>query len=296
MNERRKGFEGGLAFSLAAVLPLLFSIGLIVAAMIAGEAFLHSQLYLYLAYFLPQLSILIVACVYFKRTATPLRAVYAPTKWYYFAAALLISFGLFSLTDLNALFLGIFERLGFVSPSVDIPELSGWLIVPALILIAVIPPIFEETLFRGICVEGLRDTGWGTCGVVLISGALFSLYHGNPVQTVYQLVCGCVYALLAVKSGSVFPSMLAHLANNAAILILSACGIEEFPLSVKVWLYPVAGAVLIATLVFLATQKDARPNPESPSKKSAFFAGAAVGILFCAVEWGSVFLEGWFVS
>jgi Ca2+/Na+ antiporter len=54
--------------------------------------------------------------------------------------------------------------------------------------------------------------------VFALSRKLFSIFHKNPAQTAYQLVIGITLALLAIKSGSIIPSVIYHFVNNLYIV------------------------------------------------------------------------------
>ncbi|HEX3038855.1 MAG TPA: CPBP family intramembrane glutamic endopeptidase, partial [Caproiciproducens sp.] len=81
------------------------------------------------------------------------------------------------------------------------------------IMVAVIPPIVEELLFRGMVLHGLRRYGDGFA--VVVSSILFGLYHGNFVQIVFAFFSGIAMALVVVKTGSLWASVLVHFINNA---------------------------------------------------------------------------------
>lgn len=80
------------------------------------------------------------------------------------------------------------------------------------IVISVIPPIVEELLFRGMVLNGLRK--YGDTFAVVASALLFGLYHGNFVQMVFAFIAGLVMALVVVRTGSLWPSILIHFLNN----------------------------------------------------------------------------------
>lgn len=86
------------------------------------------------------------------------------------------------------------------------------------ITVAVIPPIVEELLFRGMVLHGLRKYGDGFA--VVVSAILFGLYHGNFVQMVFAFFAGLVMALVVVKTGSLWTSILIHFMNNSISLTL----------------------------------------------------------------------------
>ncbi len=291
-NEHRVLFEAGVDYSAAAIAPVIvWGVVSLLFRVIGGEGAGESNFYLYSAYLVPQICFALAALFFFRRSRMPVSAVYAPAKPRYFLLAALLAFGLFSLTWVNDLFLSLFEKLGYEQTS-PFPNVGGWYLIPAILIIAALPALFEETLFRGIQVTSMRQGGWGTVPTVLLSGALFALFHGNPAQTVYQFLCGAAYALLALRAKSVFPTVVAHFLNNAAVLLLVSFGVETFPPLVQYILYPIAGAVLLAVVLFLALKEKGEGKGVRGGGK--FFLGASFGIAVLAVEWIAVLAEGFF--
>ncbi len=286
----------GASFSLAAVIPVILSlvVGLIASA-VGGKGYADSDWFKYLAYLISPVCIAGVEVFFFRRTKLHPKTVYAPCKWYYFAAALLLQFGvLFSLSELNEYFVRLLELMGYTRQNTTLPTLTGWNLLPAILVIALLPAVFEETLFRGILVGRMGESGWGTVCTVLVSGALFSLYHTNPEQTIYQFVCGVLFALVALRSGSVLPSMVSHFANNAVILILTSCGYDVFsalPRAVYLALVICSAVCLVGATLFLVLF-DRKKNVKGGAREGKkFFLMAAVGIGVCAVEWLALFIE-----
>lgn len=279
--------ESGIAFSLAALLSILLALVLSFCVAGLGEGVMGEDWYKYLGYLLPQIAFAATCLVFFRRMKRPVKEVYRPAKWYYFPIALLLQFGLlFSLNFLNEYFVKFLELLGY-KPSMEntIPTLTGWYLLPAILIIALLPAIFEETLFRGVLFGSMQESGWGTWKAVLLTGALFSLFHGNPEQTIYQFLCGAAFALLAQRSGSILPGILAHFMNNAAILAMESFGVnlEAIPLGGAVALYILSGICLAGSLAFLILEKKSVKGKLNGAK--LFFLTASVGIGICAIEW-----------
>ncbi len=288
--------EGGIAFSLAALLSVVLSlIASLIIGMIPTEGLQGSDWVKYIGFLLPQLAFAATALFYFRRTKQPVRRIYRPAKWYFFPIAVMLQFGLlFSLNFLNDYFVGFLEHLGYTSSMQDsVPTLTGWNLLPAILIIALLPALFEETVFRGAIFGSMEQNGWGTVPAVLLSGALFSLFHGNPEQTVYQFLCGVSFALLAQRAGSLLPGMLAHFLNNAVILVLESCKVDLAALSLvgSVVLYAVSGACLVAsvTLLLLMKERNVKGGVRDGSK---FFLAASVGIVICAIEWIAALIQG----
>ena len=285
--------ESGIAFSLAALLPVLVSLILSVFVAAAGKGAQDTVWYRYLSYFLPQLCFAAAAAVYFRRSRHPFPEMYRSAKWHYYLIAVFMQFGLlFSLGDLNELFIGWLEKLGYTTSESPLPPLDGDWLALSLFVVALLPAVFEETLFRGILVRNMHGAGWGTWVTILVSGAMFSLFHGRPEQTIYQFLCGCCFALIAVRSGSVLPTVLSHFLNNALILVLSALGLETFSGTVGIILTVVGAVFLAGSLVFLIFFDKKTNRKGGAPRAGVFFLAAAVGLVICAVQWASMLLLG----
>jgi membrane protease YdiL (CAAX protease family) len=176
--------------------------------------------YLYFAYILPQIAFAVVALIalrYQKRSVLQ-TAKNQTCKIKYLFMALLLQIGLFSLSELNTLFMQFLQSFGYTPQEIFLPSMDGMGFVGTLIAVALLPAIFEELFFRGVLLEGLKPLG--ETSAALICGALFALYHQNPPQTVYQFCCGTAFAFVALRSESILPTALAHFLNNAVILVL----------------------------------------------------------------------------
>ena len=218
-----------------------------------------------------------------------MRVIVKPCKWYYFLIALALQLGLmFPISELNDLFIKGLEAIGYHSSGVSVPSLTGWNLLPAILVIALLPAIFEETLFRGILSRNMHASGWGTVPTVLLAGALFAIYHGNPEQTLYQFISGICLTYIAIKAGSILPTAVAHFFNNALVLVFEATGYGTswtMPFGVYLAVLIVSGLCFLGALAFLIFF-DSRNNQKGKIKNGKkFFFTAAVGIGICVIEW-----------
>jgi membrane protease YdiL (CAAX protease family) len=111
----------------------------------------------------------------------------------------------------------IFESWGFDTPNTGegIFKNGFWF---AFFVYAVLPPIYEELIFRfGVC-KGLQYTKLKEIWIILISAAVFAVYHHSFSQLVYQFIMGAVFAKIYIKTDSIFYTMFIHFINNAFII------------------------------------------------------------------------------
>jgi sodium transport system permease protein len=119
------------------------------------------------------------------------------------------------------------------------------------LVLAVLPAISEELLFRGFLLTGLRRR-FQPLMAIFLSSLLFGLYHLNVFQFLPAVLLGLVLGLLTVKSGSILPAMVYHLLHNGvqiyltsrpSLLSLSDGVSEQFMLAIRV------GAAIVSALV-----------------------------------------------
>ena len=125
--------------------------------------------------------------------------------------------------DLLYLFNGVvqvgegFTFFDTVGPLWSRPDFWALWAASALIL----PPLFEETLFRGYARTRLAES-YGPMGAVIVSSFLFMLMHGHfystdplkPLTLVVNIFAVICWAYAAFRTGSIIPGMVAHALGN----------------------------------------------------------------------------------
>lgn len=273
-------FAGGTVYSVAAGVSLIasFIFVIIVQTVFKGEV-VGSDGYIYASFLMPQFCFFCVSAFFIHRTKTPLKQVYRPAKIKYFLIAVLLQYGLLSVSGLNEIFIAFLNEHGLASSSsISLPSLNGIGLILSILCIAVLPAVFEETVFRSLMLCSMKKLGTVWC--VMASGLLFSLFHCSPLQTVYQFICGCAFALVAIRSGSVFPTMLSHFLNNAFIIVSYKLGLESISHPA---VYVTSAICLVFSLAVLLFDKNG--NTKGEGDKDKFLLGASVGIVLCAVQW-----------
>ncbi len=291
-NPKLNSVTAGMAFSANVLVYVFvsFIISLIATGTGMGE---DTDAYKYLSYLAAPMALMVGCALTIVFGNQKLRDV-APVKCdvkYYIIAALIIFGLLFAVSELNILTLQFLKLFGYTprEQSSYLPDLHGGLIVPALLVIAVLPAVMEEFLFRGIILSNTRAS-MGDVRAIFIVGFCFSLFHASPEQTVYQFICGCAFALLAVRSGSLLPCVLIHFINNALIIILYACGVTDvngnlsIPMAADIALTVTAAVAFVAGMAWLILDKKPFAKGQKGGVKN-FFITSSVGIAILAVMW-----------
>lgn len=79
---------------------------------------------------------------------------------------------------------------------------------------AIVAPVIEELIFRGLLYSRIRNR-WGVVWGIVASSLLFGIFHGNVVQFIYASILGMVFALFVEYFQSLGASILLHITANA---------------------------------------------------------------------------------
>ena len=297
LSQANSAQASGLAYSLTSVLPVFLAflfLSVISALKLTGEGYTETDWYLYWTFLLPQIASFFIVLFFIKGKQTSVKEILRPVSWKYFIVAVVLQIGLLSLAELNTWFLEILGKFGYQDDGVQVPSMDGFGIVGVIFVIAVLPAVFEELLCRELLLKGLKP--FGEVFAVLVSGALFALYHQNPAQTLYQFCCGVAFALVAIKANSVLPTMLAHFLNNAFVLLATKFSWDITAIYTPFIVVSVCCFIGGFAYLLFFDKKEKEEKTEFVSdvnvKKRDFFLFASVGILLFALTWISVLLSG----
>jgi hypothetical protein len=129
----------------------------------------------------------------------------------------------------------------------------------AFIATALVAPVVEEVVFRGLIFTRLRRVMPGWAAIVL-SAAVFGVCHGNFLWFCYAFGLGVIFALMVEKTGSILPGMAMHLVFNTTneVYMIVLEGLEAVvgsePASLPAWVvYVLLRAVIPACLALVGT-------------------------------------------
>ncbi len=117
------------------------------------------------------------------------------------------------------------ESLGMSRPEIpQLMEQTPTSLLLNLLVVAVLPAILEEMVYRGYVLRTLR--GYGDWFAVLVSALLFGLMHGNITQVPFALIVGVVLGWLYVMTDNIWLPVAVHFANNAMATLMEYLSLD----------------------------------------------------------------------
>lgn len=139
-----------------------------------------------------------------------------PLAGFCIGISLVCLLGLGSVSDF---FLQILEWLGYSSSGAGIQVTTFGELIIYTILIAIMPAICEELLFRGLMLNGLAKYGKNIA--VYVSAFAFMIMHGSPDQTVHQFILGVIFGYIVYYTGNLWLTIIIHFCNNFFVLVFN---------------------------------------------------------------------------
>lgn len=125
-----------------------------------------------------------------------------------------------------------FILMPFMKDSVEgLSQMSEMFISQPMVLlvlvVAVMPAIGEELMFRGFVYGSLKDKS-KNLAAMLITSALFGIYHMSLIKFFTTAMLGFAFVYVVSETGSIACSMLMHFCNNLVSVIFARLG-ENIP-------------------------------------------------------------------
>ncbi len=141
-------------------------------------------------------------------------------KWLLVAVA--VGIGVVGLKGLlTSLMMALFPDMAHVQANYQAAATGGLVaLLAALVFGAVLTPVGEELLFRGVLTNALSR--YGAWVAVLVSSAVFALAHGINHALPAAFVVGVTSALLLRRTRSLWPGVVVHSVNNLSAVIIPA--------------------------------------------------------------------------
>tara|TARA_Y100000994_G_scaffold243043_1_gene240826 strand:- start:1437 stop:3398 length:1962 start_codon:yes stop_codon:yes gene_type:complete len=92
-------------------------------------------------------------------------------------------------------------------------------LLPLLLIVAVMPGIAEELVFRGLLLHGFKKLG--NKKAIFVSSLLFALMHLEPSRLLFTFILGIIFAMITLRTGTIWYSAVIHCLINATSIILA---------------------------------------------------------------------------
>jgi uncharacterized protein len=116
----------------------------------------------------------------------------------------------------------------------------------ALVAVALVPAIGEESLFRGF-IQGCLTPVLGRWPGIVATSAAFGVLHRDPLQGTGAFLAGLLLGWTVERTGGLGPSIAAHAVNNATFVVLASLGAADGgPRAVEVASVVAGGAAFAA--------------------------------------------------
>jgi sodium transport system permease protein len=136
-----------------------------------------------------------------------------------------------------------------------IPQSGARPLVVDLLALALVPAVAEELLFRGVFFGALRAR-IGATGAVIGSAVSFGLYHGSIYRFAPAAFGGLLLGFVRAASGSLWPALAFHFANNAGVIVALHLGYTTPPAGVTPLTVAVAATGVGCALVVRRPRRD----------------------------------------
>lgn len=299
--------DSTLVFLIALFLPILISLLFTLIANVISAATgqsgneINSNIWYLAAYSLVMgISYVVLYLVYNKANRIDYKAINLNFKMPWHTYLIIAAIGIVSLFGVQyfiSMIDNLLQTIGYPlnSGSTVNPTDAGTFIL-AVIVLAVIPAITEELLFRGVILNGLRGR-FGDIGAIFMSALLFALMHQSFQQLIYPFILGSIMAYIVLRTGSLVSSMIVHFINNFLVIMFAFIqNTTGFSLGVDGWpLYLVGTLLLILTagIIFIIDRyyfahknrsKDEQIDKNIYAPKLLYIAIAISVLLYIIVE------------
>lgn len=299
--------DSTVIFLIALFLPILISLLFtLIANVIEAAAGLegdeiNSNIWYLAAYSLVMgIAYVVLYLLYNKANRIEYKAINLNFKmpWHtYLIIAVIGIISLFGVQYFISMIDNLLKAIGYpLNSGYTINPTDGGTFVLAIFVLAIIPAITEELLFRGVILNGLRGR-FGDIGAIFMSALLFALMHQNFQQLIYPFILGSIMGYIVLRTGSLVSSMLVHFINNFLVVMFTfienttgfSLAIEGWPLYLigTVLLFLTAGILFIIDRYYFAHKN--RKNDEQIDKniyapKLLYISIAISLLLFTIVE------------
>lgn len=131
-------------------------------------------------------------------------------------------------------------------------------LIAAVFVIAVMPAIFEEFLFRGIVLGSMSE--FNTKAAMVFSAIMFAVMHADIYGLIGYIIMGLILVSIVRRTNSIYSAMVFHFANNTTALILGYINDELIYMPVFTISLFAIGVILFITAYMLFASITKKPK------------------------------------
>ena len=113
----------------------------------------------------------------------------------------------------------------------------------------ILAPIGEELIYRGIILR--RCAKVSQRFAIFFSAFVFGIMHGNPYQFLLGFMLGIPLAIITIRTGSLIPAIICHMANNAFACIPTVVGYFNEDISMVINILYIPLFLLVGIFAFI---------------------------------------------
>ena len=114
---------------------------------------------------------------------------------------------------------------GGSNASVILELLNSSSLLPRVLVVGILAPIFEELIFRKVLID--RLSRYSTFLAIFVSGLFFGLYHGNFSQFFFATGIGLLFAFLYSKTGKINLTIILHMIVNLFTSVITTTALQK---------------------------------------------------------------------
>ncbi len=133
--------------------------------------------------------------------------------------------------------------------------------IAPILLFALVAPITEELLFRGVFLRAFLKRH-SAAKAIVVTSLMFALIHLNPWQAVPAFILGLAFAAMDIRTGSLLPSLISHAIYNFLVLAINSSWIPQAFVSSTAVTEIVIGACLVAAFALYQSVDRTTRNPD----------------------------------
>jgi len=143
---------------------------------------------------------------------------------------------------------------------------SDYGIYGAILKVAIIAPVVEELIFRGVIMHGLMRN-YSKFTAVFVSALMFAIFHLNPWQFPATFILGLLLGTLMVRTRNIYLCILGHAFNNGLVLIsiqfaneLQNTSFFRSSISSQLMISTLIAAVSLVFIIIISSRSDSETN------------------------------------